>query len=69
MRPPLLAAVVNDRPTVIDDGVSRRLTLQKGRNIVRAAIANAGGATDFCARFLDPAYRPINDLTVTLANR
>jgi len=62
-------ALYNDRQTVIDDGVSRRLTLHKGRNIVRAAIVNAGGATDFCARFLDPAYKPITDLTVTLANQ
>jgi hypothetical protein len=61
--------IYNDRQTVIDDGVSRRLTLQKGRNIVRAAIVNAGGATDFCARFLDAEYKPIKDLTVTLANR
>jgi len=61
-------ALYNDRQTVIDDGVSKRLTLHKGRNIVRAAIVNAGGATDFCARFLDPAYRPIKDLTVTVAN-
>ena len=45
--------IYNDRQTVIDDGVSRRLTLQKGANIVRAAIVNGGGATDFCARFLD----------------
>ena len=45
--------IYNDRQTVIDDGVSRRLTLQKGPNIVRAAIINGGGATDFCARFLD----------------
>jgi hypothetical protein len=62
-------ALYNDRQTVIDDGVSRRLTLHKGRNIVRAAIVNAGGATDFCARFLDPAYKPITNLTVTLANQ
>jgi hypothetical protein len=39
--------------TVIDDGVSKRLTLNKGTNIVHAAIVNGGGATDFCARFLD----------------
>ena len=61
--------IYNDRQTVIDDGVSRRLTLQKGSNIVRAAIINGGGATDFCARFLDREYRPIKDLTVTLADR
>ena len=62
-------AIYNDRQTVIDDGVSRRLTLHKGPNVVRAAIVNAGGATDFCARFLDQQYRPITDLTVTLAKR
>ena len=61
--------IYNDRQTVIDDGVSRRLTLQKGPNIVRAAILNGGGATDFCARFLDREYRPIKDITVSLADR
>ena len=45
--------IYGDRQTVIDDGVSKRLTLNKGPNIVRAAIVNGGGATDFCARFLD----------------
>ena len=61
--------IYNDRQTVIDDGVSRRLTLQKGPNVVRAAIINGGGATDFCARFLDREYRPIQDITVSLAAR
>jgi hypothetical protein len=61
--------IYNDRQTVIDDGVSRRLTLQKGPNVVRAAIVNGGGATDFCARFLDGEYRPVKDITVTLADR
>jgi hypothetical protein len=61
--------IYNDRQTVIDDGVSRRLTLQKGPNIVRAAIINGGGATDFCARFLDREYRPIKDIAVSLADR
>ena len=61
--------IYNDRQTVIDDGVSRRLTLQKGPNVVRAAIINGGGATDFCARFLDREYRPIKDIIVSLAAR
>ena len=43
--------IYGDRQTVIDDGVSKRLTLQAGTNLVRAAIVNGGGATDFCARF------------------
>ena len=59
--------IYTDRQTVIDDGVSRRLTLQKGPNVLRAAIINGGGATDFCARFLDGAYRPLKDIRVTLA--
>jgi hypothetical protein len=59
-------ALYNDRQTVIDDGVSKRLTLNKGANVIRAAIINAGGATDFCARFLDENNRPIKMLTATL---
>jgi hypothetical protein len=56
----------NDRQTVIDDGVSPRVTLAKGPNLIRAAIVNAGGATDFCARFLDEHDAPIRNLTVNL---
>src|SRR4051812_1650821 len=62
----LVIALNDDRQTVIDDGVSRRLTLRKGRNVVRAAIINGGGATDFCARFLDENDRPMTQLTVSL---
>ena len=58
--------IYNDRQTVIDDGVSRRLTLKKGPNVIRAAIVNAGGATDFCARFLDGDDKPIRGITVSL---
>ena len=59
----------NDRQTVIDDGVSKRLALQKGPNVVRAAIVNGGGATDFCARIVDEDSRPVKGLTVSLAAR
>ena len=58
--------IYNDRQAVIDDGVSNRLTLKKGPNVIRAAVINAGGATDFCARFLDADDRPVTGLTVTL---
>ena len=58
--------IYNDRQTVIDDGVSKRLTLKKGQNVIRAAVVNAGGATDFCARFLDAEDRPIRGITVGL---
>jgi hypothetical protein len=58
--------IYNDRQTVIDDGVSKRLILHKGANVIRAAVINAGGATDFCARFLDSDDRPVKGLTVSL---
>ena len=61
--------IYGDRQTVIDDGVSKRLTLKAGANIVRAAVVNGGGATDFCARFLDAEDRPLTDLTVRLSDR
>src|ERR1051325_8486377 len=60
-------AIYGDRQTVIDDGVSKRLTLHRGPNIVRAAIINGGGATDFCARFLDADDKPLKDYTVSLS--
>ena len=59
-------ALNDDRQSVIDDGVSRRVTLRQGRNVIRAAIINGGGATDFCARFLDQNDKPIQGLTVSL---
>ena len=60
-------SLFNDRQTVIDDGVSKRVMLKKGANVIRAAIINAGGATDFCARFLDGNARPITGVTIDLA--
>ena len=48
-----------DRRMVEDDGMSRRLTLRKGRNILRAAVINGPGLSDMCARFLDEAGKPV----------
>jgi len=59
--------IYGDRQTVIDDGVSKRLTLNQGPNIVRAAVVNGGGATDFCARFLDADDKPLKAFTVSLS--
>jgi hypothetical protein len=61
-----VVALNDDRQTVIDDGVSKRITLHKGRNVIRAAIINGGGATDFCARFLDVSDKPITNLKTSL---
>ncbi len=61
-------AIYGDRQTVIDDGVSKRLTLKKGQNIVRCAIVNGGGATDFCARFLDSEDKPLKGFTLSVGD-
>jgi len=60
--------VYGDRQTVVDDGVSKRLTLKKGANIVRCALVNNAGATDFCARFLDSSGKPITGITINAGN-
>ena len=60
--------IYNDRQTVIDDGVSKRLTLKQGPNVIRAAIVNAGGATDFCARFLDEEGQPVKGIMISSSN-
>ena len=61
-----MIGIYGDRQTVIDDGVSKRLTLKKGSNVIRAAVVNGGGATDFCARILDSNDKPLTDFVVNL---
>lgn len=56
-----------DRRMVMDDCVSKRITLKKGQNIIRGAVINGPGLSDFCVRFLDEEGQPVKDLTVNLA--
>ena len=63
-----VAGIYGDRQTVVDDGVSKRLTLRKGPNIVRCAVINGSGATDFCARFLDEEGKPLKELALSLGD-
>ena len=56
-----------DRRMVKDDCMSRRLTLKKGRNILRGAIINGPGMSDFCVRFLDEKGQPVTNYKVTLS--
>lgn len=60
--------IYGDRQTVIDDGISKRLTLKKGTNVLRCAVINGGGATDFCARFLDGEDKPLKGFTLAAGN-
>ena len=54
-----------DRRMVMDDCVSTRLTLNKGKNIIRGAVINGPGMSDFCVRFLDEKGDPIKNLTIS----
>ena len=54
-----------DRRMVMDDCVSPRLTLNKGKNIIRGAVINGPGMSDFCVRFLDEEGKPVKDITIS----
>jgi len=59
-------SLFDDRRMVMDDVVSTRLTLKKGRNIVRGAVMNGPGMSDFCVRFIDENGKPIKGITTSL---
>lgn len=54
-----------DRRMVKDDCLSKRLTLKKGKNIIRGAVLNGPGMSDFCLRFLDENGNPVKNITVS----
>lgn len=53
-----------DRRMVADDCSSKRLTLKKGRNIIRGAIINGPGMSDFCLRFIHEDGTPVTNFTI-----
>lgn len=54
-----------DRRMVMDDAVSTRLTLNPGKNIIRGAVINGPGMSDFCVRFLDEKGQPVKNITIS----
>jgi len=56
-----------DRRMVMDDRVSNRVTLKKGRNIVRGCVINGPGLSDFCVRFIDEQGNPVKGFSMNLA--
>jgi hypothetical protein len=54
-----------DRRMVMDDGLSTRLTLNKGKNIIRGVVINGPGMSDFCVRFLDEKGEPVKNITIS----
>jgi len=57
-----------DRRMVADDCVSKRVTLKQGKNVIRGAVINGPGMSDFCVRFIDEKGEPIKDLKMDLNN-
>jgi len=54
-----------DRRMVADDGMSKRITLKKGKNLVRAAVINGPGMSDMCARFYNEDGTILKNYTIT----
>ena len=53
-----------DRRMVMDDGVSKRMTLKKGRHILTGAVINGPGMSDFCVRFVDEQGNPVMNYNI-----
>jgi hypothetical protein len=60
------AILSDDKRMVMDDVVSKRLTLNKGKNILRGAVINGPGLSDFCVRFVDENGQPVKDITLSV---
>lgn len=53
-----------DRRMVMDDATSKRLTLTKGRHVLRGAVINGPGMSDFCVRIIDEDGKPVKNYTI-----
>jgi hypothetical protein len=54
------------RQTSTDDNVSKRLTLNKGVNVLRFAVIQGDGPSGACARFYDSRQKPVTQLSISL---
>ena len=53
-----------DRRMVEDDAMSPRITLHRGRNVLRGMLINGPGLSDFCVRFIDGQGRPVTNFQI-----
>lgn len=58
------ATLFDDRRMVMDDVLSDRITLKRGRNVIQGAIINGPGLSGFCLRFVDANGEAVRDLTI-----
>ena len=54
-----------DRRMVADDGMSARMTLTKGKHVLRGAVINGPGMSDICVRFVDENLKPVKNYTIS----
>ncbi len=54
-----------DRDMIVDNVTSPRLTLKKGRNIIRGAVINGPGMANFCIRIIDEKGVPVKNLGIS----
>ena len=55
-----------DRRMVKDDVVSKKIVLNKGRNILHGAVINGPGMSDFCIRLLDRQGNPVRNISINV---
>ena len=60
-----LLLLSGDRHMGVDSYVSKRITLKKGRNVLRGATINGIGMSEFCVRFIDDDGQPVTNYTVS----
>ena len=54
-----------DRDMIVDNVASSRLTLKKGKNIIRGAVINGPGMANFCLRFIDEKGKPVKNISIS----
>lgn len=60
-----LTLITGDRHMTVDGAVSKKVTLKKGKNILRCAVINGPGMSEFCARFIDDGGNPVTNYSIT----
>lgn len=54
-----------DRDMIVDNVTSPRLTLKKGKNIIRGAVINGPGMANFSLRIIDEKGEPVKNYTIS----
>jgi len=60
-----ILTVPGDKDIIVDNVASPLITLNKGRNVLRAVVINGQGMCNFVARFLDERGKPVTNYTLS----